>query len=1106
MESTEVTLDDLKTKKPKKAKAVKEPKVKKDVKTIFTEHMATLTVEDLKKPWMAEKSFRLVTDAQELSEWVDRILADTSRHHTFEGRTCPVIAVDTETDGLDTRLVCGEKGINLAGVCLSADGIEGLYIPVNHEDGHNIDSVALKAILQRLFDASHLVFYNAKFDREVLSLTLGITFKDYPNYEDLQVLAYLEDPKASVEDSGKGGLQIGGLKAFSRTRLGIEQVELGDIAKVRASVWNEELQKNTMRVVVAPFTWVPTEFAKWYAAGDALTTWLGWDLVKDKARALGSIHRVDHLLIDTLAWIERQRIDINVELLKETVAWHKGRLVQLTEELSQLAEWDAVAEDAEFNPGSSPQLVKILFEKRGMTPLALSEKTGIPSTAIGVLTELKKLYPDDIFLDKLMSFREYAALHPDNLKYDPRDNSARFYFKQNVVAGGRLAAAGGDFEKDGGCGLNPQAIKKVGGNWWVKGRKLADQSKDPVECTQHPIEDLDASCWNKDKELAPNIINNHIGVYFGRQYCIVPTCTECEGEKTKVDANEVLNLRSLFRAPKGWTLYSIDFSNIEMRVAANISKEPLFIKEFLEGSGDFHSLTAIALFPEFSDPTVDKARKKALRSLAKIINFALLYGGTAYTIFENMVKEGHSITFEGAQQLVEKYWESVPTFAAWCSTKREIARTKLMCKTPTGRVISFLSAMNQFHITVPKPEDKDSFFLYKKLTKAADNFKKLGQIDDYKATKMQADALYNNKSTGVKNFTEYNRFLGKAERVSINIPLQGTAGDLMRSALNKIRMWATTTPHVEEIFRLHCTVHDEIDFSVKDEFAPYVLPRLNKFMKLRKLHESKGWTVPIETDCEYGQSWDVDYHLTGDDGHKPSGWYDIAGMDTYIPGEYDATIVTSMVNSLVKGKLEKVTSWLTTTLHPRTHGIIKHITEAKTETDWKRYITIMLQLDEFWKLDEDEAGALEETVEEFMERTGAKLPEKVVYLPKVEVEVAIEQESDKEEATEEVEEEAEVKVTPLEADYDDTDEDPFYEPKKVEIKVTPGVTVTVSVDPPKEPKVTKEVLPEVKDILDIELSEFVKACGIGKSTIKFQYKGIVMQLSNVEQLPKEYLL
>jgi DNA polymerase I-like protein with 3'-5' exonuclease and polymerase domains len=1095
METTEVTLDDLKTKKPKKAKVVK---VKKDVKTLFTEHMATLTVEDLKKPWMAEKSFRLITDAAELEQWVQGVLADTSRHHTFEGRTCPVIAVDTETDGLDTRLVCGEKGISLAGVCLSADGIEGLYIPVNHEDGQNIDAVALKAILQRLFDASHLVFYNAKFDREVLSLTLGITFKDYPNYEDLQVLAYLEDPKASVEDSGKGGLQIGGLKAFSRTRLGIEQVELGDIAKVRASVWNEELQKNTMRVVVAPFTWVPTEFAKWYAAGDAITTWLGWDLVKEKARSLGSIHRVDHLLIDTLAWIERQRIDVDVDLLKETIAWHKDRLIQLTEELGALAEWDAEAEGAEFNPGSSPQLVKILFEKRGMTPLALSEKTGIPSTAIGVLTELKKLYPDDIFLDKLMSFREYAALHPDNLKYDPRDNSARFYFKQNVVAGGRLAAAGGDFEKDGGCGVNIQAIKKVGGNWWVKGRKLTDQSKNPVECTQHPIEDLDTSCWNKDKELAPNITNNHIGVFFGRQYCLVPTCTECEGEKTKVDANEVLNLRSLFRAPKGWTLYCIDFSNIEMRVAANISKEPLFIKEFLEGSGDFHSLTATALFPEFSDPTVDIARKKALRSLAKIINFALLYGGTAYTIFENMVKEGHAITFEGAQLLVEKYWESVPTFAAWCSSKRETARTKLMCKTPTGRVISFLSAMNQFHITPPKPEDKDNFFLYKKLSKAAENFKKLGHIDDYKATKMQADALYNNKTTGVKNFTEYNRFLGKAERVSINIPLQGTAGDLMRSALNKIRIWATTTPYVEDIFKLHCTVHDEIDFSVKDEFAPYVLPRLNRFMKLRKLHESKGWTVPIETDCEYGQSWDVDYHLTGDDSHKPSGWYDIEGMDSYIPGEYDSSVVDSMVKSLSKGKLDKVTTWLTTTLHPRTHGIIKHITEAKTEAEWKRFVTIMLQLDEFWKLDEDEAGAFEESVEEFMVRTGAKLPEKVVFLPKVKVEVAVEKVSE-----EEAEDLAEVKAP--ENDYDDNDEDPFYEPaKKVEAKVTPEEVVTV--ESPKIESKTKDPIPEVRPILDTEFPDFIKALGIGRSTIKFQYKGIVMQLSNVEQLPKEYLL
>ena len=868
----EVTLDDLKvTKKKRKAKEPKAPKIKKDLRTVFNEHISALDLEAIKQPWMSEKSFRLITQASDLEAWANMVISDTSRHHTFEDHTCAVIAVDTETAGLDTRVVNGEANIQLAGICLSADGIEGLYIPVNHEDDNNIPIEDLRRILQNLFDQTHLIFYNAKFDREVLRVTLGLVFRDFPWFEDVQILNYLEDPKASVDTSGSGGLQIGGLKALTKSRLGFEQIELGQIAKIRASVWNEELQKNTQKTILAPFTWVPTYIALWYAAGDAITTWLLWDLIKDKARSMKAVHRLDHLLVDTLTWIERQRVSVDVERLNDTIAFHKNKIGKLTAELASLSEIE------DFNPGSTPQLREVLFNKRGMKPISFSEKTEEASTAIGVLTELKKQYPDDEFLDKLLLFREYAALHPDNLKYDPRDGTARFYFKQNVVAGGRLAAAGGEFEKDGGCGLNPQAIKRVGGNWWLKGRLLKDQELVEND-SKFEDKDLDPSCFNKDGEKAPNITNNHYGTYFGKHYCMVPSCSTCIGTATKVDANEILNLRSLFTAKEGWTYFTTDFSNVEMRVAANVSEEPLFLDEFLNGDGDFHSLTARALFPEFSDPSVNKGRKKQLRSLSKIINFALLYGGTAYTIFENMVKEGHQITFEEAQGLVNKYWESVPVFAAWCDSKRMTARTKLMCRTPTGRVIGFHSAMKHYKISTPKPEHKTFYYQYKDLKRSAEMYKKNGMTDEFLVMERKANALYNNSESGVKNYGEYNRFLGKAERVSINIPLQGTAGDLMRSALNKIRIWATSTPGVEEVFKLHCTVHDEIDFSVKNEYAPYIVPRLNRFMKLRSLHTAKGWKVPLETDCEYGQNWDIDYHLTGDKDHEAAGWYDVPGM------------------------------------------------------------------------------------------------------------------------------------------------------------------------------------------------------------------------------------
>ena len=158
---------EAKRKEPKspKPKKVKVPKVIKDLRTIFTERLLTLHEDDIKKPWMATKSFRLIDTAEELQGWVDTVLSDPGRSHTLSWAnfTGPVVAVDTETDGLDIRVVNGKMRTHLAGVCLSADGVEGLYIPVGHENSKNVLATQLAPILQRLFDQSYLIFFNTKF-------------------------------------------------------------------------------------------------------------------------------------------------------------------------------------------------------------------------------------------------------------------------------------------------------------------------------------------------------------------------------------------------------------------------------------------------------------------------------------------------------------------------------------------------------------------------------------------------------------------------------------------------------------------------------------------------------------------------------------------------------------------------------------------------------------------------------------------------------------------------------------------------------------------------------------------------------------------------------
>lgn len=983
-----------KTRKPRAPKADKPKKAKpaRDIRTVFREKLAGITVDGIKKPWMAEKVFRLVTTAEELEVWADGILADASRHHAWAGTTCPVIAVDTETTSLDTRIFTDIKQlpngewilvyeikVEIAGVCLSADGIEGLYIPVNHEKGQNVPRADVARILQKLFDKSHLIFYNGKFDREIMKITLGMTFRGYPHFEDVQVLNYINDPKADFGDkaSFQGGAE--GLKKLSERVLGIEQIEIDEVAKVRCHVWNPETQKNTLKQKVVPFTWIPPDIALWYAAADAICTWLLWDRMKGLARSRKLVHRIDHELVDSLAYVERQRFLVDVDRQHRTARWHGRTLAELKDRLTKLAE--AAGWTKEFNPGSPKQLGELLFKIMGFTSIITTD-SGAKSTNKETLTELVKEHPDNEFLKALQDYRELAALHPDNLRYDPKDNSARIYLKQNVVAGGRLSGGGGEFEKDGGLEWNPQGVKKLEKEdfWRVYGNVLEPDSVEEHDIEEHDESELHPSCFVEErgvKTKAPGIIRNHIGLYQDYAICLVPGCKSCKDrfgvliEDTSLDANQVVNLRVLMAAPQGWTFFSIDYSNIEMRAMANLSGEPKYVQEFMTGSGDFHDLTAKNIFPQYSDPTSKDYKSKTLRGVAKIINFAINYGGTAHAIYRNLIKKDPTMTMKKAEELVDKYWAGVPEFRKWCDVKQARAKNDFVTETATGRVIDFKSAMEHEHIRIPTQQEKallKKYYEYKREAKAA---KERGDKEVAQSYENAGDRLWKNPETGVRNAMDYNQFLGKAQRVAVNTPVQGLCGDFMRISINRIKKWVERDPDVQKVFRFHGSVHDEIDVSIKNEYVPFILPRLTRWMKLRKYHESMKWPVPIECDAEYGHSWDVDWSI------NKVGYTYIDGLETYVPDMFTPATVNKLFRFIASGdeaQREKAKSYLQQALHPRAFDSTKTLLKSQDRKQIQNQLIAVLQLHEYWTIDHtpdgDDGDKALETLAQYEERMG----------------------------------------------------------------------------------------------------------------------------------------
>jgi len=88
------------------------------------------------------------------------------------------------------------------------------------------------------------------------------------------------------------------------------------------------------------------------------------------------------------------------------------------------------------------------------------------------------------------------------------------------------------------------------------------------------------------------------------------------------------DLRYLFKAGPGRVLVECDYSNIEMRLAAEISGEPTLIEMYREGK-DVHKATAAKVFGISEDEVTPEQRK-----IAKVINFGALYGGGVHYLIE----------------------------------------------------------------------------------------------------------------------------------------------------------------------------------------------------------------------------------------------------------------------------------------------------------------------------------------------------------------------------------------------------------------------------------------------------------------------------------------
>lgn len=134
-------------------------------------------------------------------------------------------------------------------------------------------------------------------------------------------------------------------------------------------------------------------------------------------------------------------------------------------------------------------------------------------------------------------------------------------------------------------------------------------------------------------------------------------------------------VRHMFLADEGHVTASIDYGNMELRVLAAASRDPIMLKAFLEGA-DLHNLTAIAAFGPMP-PGMDKHPK---RPAGKGTNFTVCFGGGW-----RAVSEQYGVPEEDAKKAVAAFWDTYKGVAKFADKLQQEARRNGFIYTATGR-------------------------------------------------------------------------------------------------------------------------------------------------------------------------------------------------------------------------------------------------------------------------------------------------------------------------------------------------------------------------------------------------------------------------------------
>jgi DNA polymerase I len=252
-------------------------------------------------------------------------------------------------------------------------------------------------------------------------------------------------------------------------------------------------------------------------------------------------------------------------------------------------------------------------------------------------------------------------------------------------------------------------------------------------------------------------------------------------------------IRKAFLPESGWLMVSADYSQIELRILAHLSQEPVLIEAY-QNNRDVHTVTAQLLF-EKEEVTPDERR------FGKTINFGVIYGMGAIKFGRSMGK-----TSKDGKEFIQKFNDRYSKVFEYLEKVKKEAIA-------LGYVTTILGRRRYL------------------------NFDKNGSLQRLKGSKpeeIHSDQL-----------TRLSRDDAQSLRAAANAPIQGSSADIIKLAMIEVHKILANYQA-----RLLLQVHDELIFEVPPDEWEELQPKIKDAME-----NALPLSVPLVVDIHAGHNW-----------------------------------------------------------------------------------------------------------------------------------------------------------------------------------------------------------------------------------------------------------